>query len=186
MGPRIIAICALFGMIWLVPYFLLRPDGSSIAVTYSGSFPVPVEIDFDNDCTPTWQNGQMKQKTGCNNLSGGGIGEPPKECDVTFAFLPIERRVSRLNAKFVMLKDGKEIGRGSVSLSSLVYDAEEKKWTQASFRGRCGTEQLRLLEATAIVDGNATDLIATDMIRATGLIPWFPGGGDIEIVERQG
>ena len=25
MGPRIIAICALFGLIWVVPYFLLRP-----------------------------------------------------------------------------------------------------------------------------------------------------------------
>ncbi|HEX6093882.1 MAG TPA: hypothetical protein VFZ07_11045 [Dongiaceae bacterium] len=186
MGPRIIVICFLFGLFWLVPYFLLRPDGSSIAVTYNGSYPVPVEIDFDNDCMATWDNGQMKQKKGCDSFGSGGIGEPPKECNVTFAFLPIERRVSRLNAKFVMLKDGKELGRGSVSLSSLVYDAEEQKWAQASFRGRCGTEQLRLLEATAIVDGTATDLIASDMIRATGLIPWFPGGGDIEIAERQG
>jgi hypothetical protein len=186
MGPRILSICLLFGLIWLVPYFLLRPDGSSIAVTYNGSFPVPIEIDFDNDCMPTWDNGTMKQKKGCDSFGNGGIGEPPKECDVTFAFLPIERRVSRLNAKFVMLKDGKEIGRGSITVPNLVHNAEDQKWTQASFRSRCGTEQLRLLSATAIVDGTATDLIATGMIRATGLIPWFPGGSDIEIVGQQG
>jgi len=170
-----------------VPYFLLRPDGSTIAVTYNGSYPVPVEIDFDNDCTPSWDNGTMKQKKGCDNFGGGSkIGEPPKECDVSFAFLPIERRVSRLQARFVMLKGGKEIGRGSVSLATLAYNAEDQQWAKASFRGRCGTEELRLLEATAIIDGTATDLIASDLIRATGFIPWFPGGGDITIGERQG
>jgi hypothetical protein len=183
MGPRIISICFLFGLIWLVPWFWLRSGGDSIAVTFNGSYPVPIEIDFD-DCAPTWSNGQMKQKSGCDSF-GSGYGEPAKDCDVTFAFYPIERRVSRLNAKFIMLKDGKQIGRGSVSIASLVLDPEDKKWTEASFRGRCGADELRLTDATALVDGTATDLIASGLIRATGIIPWLPGS-DITIVERNG
>ena len=66
-----------------------------MAVTYNGSYPVPVKMDFDNDCTPTWDTAQMKQKKGCNNLNGGGIGEPPKECNVTFAFLGIRAPACR-------------------------------------------------------------------------------------------
>ena len=186
MSARLLSIVAAFAMLWLVPYFLLRPDGSTIAVTYSGSYPVMQQLQFDDDCAITIENGMPKQGRGCDFNSA--INQPVP-CDVTFAFLPNEHQVTRLRARFVMLKGGKEIGRGSVSVAQLAQDPNEdaQKWATASFRSsKCDTEELRLLEATAVVDGTPTDLIATEMIRATGLIPWLPVGSMITIGDGQG
>ena len=184
MATRIFSFIALFGLLWLVPAYLLRPDPESIAVTYSGSFPVPVEINF-GDCYMTMENGVPKQQgSGCDDI--GRQSAKPASCDVTFAFLPIERQVTRLRAKFAMIKDGKEIGRGSVAVERLNYNADNNQWALASFRSKCDAEEMRLLEATAVIDGEPTNLIASEKIRATGIIPWLPVGSQISIPEAAG
>jgi hypothetical protein len=184
MATRIFSFIALFGLLWVLPAYLLRPDPESIAVTYSGSYPVPIEIDF-GDCYMSVENGVPKQKgNGCDDF--GRQAAAPAICDVTFAFLPIERQVTRLRAKFALLKGGKEIGRGSVAVERLEYNAEENKWALASFRGKCDAEELRLLEAQAVIDGEPTNLIASERIRATGIIPWLPVGSQISIPEAAG
>jgi hypothetical protein len=187
MSARLVSIIVAFGMLWLVPYFLLKPDGSSIAVTYNGSYPVMEPLQFDDDCAITIENGAPKQGRGCD-FDADALSKP-RSCDVSFAFLPSDRRVSRLHARFIMLKGGKEIGRGSVSLAQLVRDPneEERHWAKASFRSsKCDTEELRLIEATAIVDGTQTDLIATGLIYGSGIIPWLPVGSTIAIGNDQG
>lgn len=184
MATRIFSFIALFGLLWLVPAYLLKPDAESIAVTYSGSFPVPVEIDF-GDCYMTMENGvPTQQGNGCDDFARQSAA--PAICDVSFAFLPIERQVTRLRAKFALLKDGKEIGRGKVAVERLEYNAEENKWALASFRGKCDAEEMRLLEATAVIDGEPTNLIASEKIRATGIIPWLPVGSQITIPDAVG
>lgn len=184
MATRIFSFIALFGLLWLVPAYLLRPDPESIAVTYSGSYPIPVEINF-GDCYMSIENGVPKQQgNGCDDIARQSA--KPTTCDVTFAFLPIERPVTRLRAKFALLKGGKEIGRGSVNVARLDYNAEENKWALASFHGKCDAEELRLLEASAVIDGEPTNLIASEKIRATGIIPWLPVGSQISIPEAAG
>jgi len=187
MATRIFSFIALFGLLWLVPAYLLRPDAESIAVTYSGSFPVPVQLNFDSDCFMTMENGMPKQQgNDCDDIGRQSAIAAPATCDVTFAFLPGERQVTRLRAKFALLKDGKEIGRGSVNIARLDYNSEENQWALASFRGKCEAEELRLLEAKAVIDGEPTDLIASEKIRATGIIPWLPVGSQITIPDAAG
>ena len=185
MTARILAIVALFAMFWVVPKYLLSPDTDSIAVHYNGSYPVPVELNFDSDCVMTMENGVPKTKGDCNFDAASAMSKP-EQCNVELAFLPIERQVTRLHARVVMLKGGKEIGRGSVSIDRLVYNADDQKWAQASFRSKCEAEELRLTEATAVIDGTPTDLIATEIIHGTGIIPWLPVGSAVIIGDGQG
>src|SRR5262245_3923607 len=185
MTARILAIVALVAMFWVVPKYLLSPDTDSIAVHYNGSYPVPVELSFDSDCAMTIENGVPKTKGDCD-FDAASIGSKPTQCNVELAFLPIERQVSRLHARVVMLKGGKEIGRGSVSIDSLVYNADDNQWRRVSFRSKCEADELLLTATTAIVDGTATDLIASDMVHGTGIIPWLPVGSAVIIGDGQG
>jgi hypothetical protein len=185
MTARILAIVALFAMFWVVPKYLLSPDTDSIAVHYNGSYPVPVELNFDSDCAMTMDDGTLKTKGDCDFNAASAMSKPT-QCNVELAFLPIERQVTRLHARVVMLKGGKEIGRGSVSIDRLAYIADDNQWSRASFRSKCEADELRLTEATAIVDGTATDLIASGMVHGTGIIPWLPVGSAVIIGDGQG
>jgi len=185
MTARILALLAGLAMFWVLPKYLLSPDNDSIAVHYNGSYPVPVELNFDSDCAMVMDKGTLKTKGNCDFNAADAMSKPT-QCNVELAFLPIERRVSRLHARVVMLKGGKEIGRGSVSIDSLVYNADDNQWARVSFRSKCEADELRLTEATAIVDGTATDLIASDMVHGTGIIPWLPVGSAVQIGDNQG
>ena len=180
MTARILALLAMFAMFWVLPKYLLSPDTESIAVHYNGSYPVPVELNFDSDCTMVIKDGVPKTKGNCD-FNAQDAMRKPELCNVELAFLPIERQVTRLRARVIMLKGGKEIGRGSVSIDQLLYNAEDQQWRQVSFRSKCEADELRLTDATALVDGTPTDLIATEMIYGTGIIPWLPVGSAIII-----
>jgi len=172
---RMIAILALFGVVWGGIYTLGR-SSSTVQVTFFGSgMPTPDPSNFD-DCGPAIMSSSSTKPKRVNNdcyayLKSGN--NDPLECDYTVGFragddLP----VARLRVKLVLMREGKTIGRNSIQIASLDRPADDPYVTK-SFRGDCDAQQIRILEAHAFVGGQDTDLIATERIGSKGLMPFF-------------
>lgn len=147
-------------------------DDSKVHVTYFGSSWVAETSAFDfDDCSTFFENGQLQTEGDCDYEAPNP--EEPMECDHTLTFRSRDADVQRLRARFLLMRDGKQVGRGLVTIDS-VSNGDDAPPTSREVRGDCAADQLILVEATAMIDGAPTDLIATEAIQAKGLIPFFP------------
>jgi hypothetical protein len=171
---RMIAILAVFGLVWGGIYTLAR-SSSPVQVTFFGSgLPTPDSSNFE-DCGPAiFSSSSTKPKPvndDCYAYLKPGNNDP-LECDYTVGFRASDVPVSRLRVKLVLMRDEKVIGRNSVQIASLDRPADDPYVTK-TFRAACDAKQLRILEARAFVAGQETDLIATESIGSKGLMPFF-------------
>ena len=166
---RVIAILALFGLVWGGIYSLGR-SSSPVQVTFFGSgLPTPDPSNFE-DCGPS-TFGSKPVNDDCYAYLKPGNNDP-MECDYTVGFRASDVPVARLRVKLVLMRDDKVIGRNSIQIASLDRPADDPYVTK-TFRATCDAKQLRILEAHAFVAGQETDLIATESIGSKGLMPFF-------------
>jgi hypothetical protein len=166
---RIIAVLALFGVVWGGIYTLAR-SSSPVEVTFFGSgLPTPDPSNF-SDCGPA-TFGSKPVNDDCYAYLKPGNNDP-MECNYTVGFRAGDVPVTRLRVKLALMRDGKVIGRDNIQISSLDRP-KDNPYVTKTFRAECDAKQLRVLEARAYVAGQETDLIATDSIGSKGLMPFF-------------
>jgi hypothetical protein len=166
---RMIAILALFGLVWGGIY-TLAGSSSAVQVTFfGGGLPTPDPSNFE-DCGPS-TFGSKPVNDDCYAYLKPGNNDP-MECDYTVGFRASDVPVSRLRVKMALMRDGKVLSRNSVQIASLDRPADDPYVTK-TFRAACDAKQLRILEAHAFVAGQDTDLIATESIASKGLMPFF-------------
>jgi hypothetical protein len=167
---RIIAVLALFGLVWGGIYTLAR-SSSPVEVTFFGSgLPTPDASNF-SDCGPT-TFGSKPVNDDCYAYLRAGNNDP-LECTYTVGFRAGDVHVARLRVKLALMRDGKVIGRDNIQISSLDRPSNDPYVTK-SFRAACDAKQMRVLEARAYIGGQETDLIATNSIGSKGMMPFFP------------
>jgi len=176
---RIVPFIVVFGLLvaYAGGYF---ESATTLQMVYFGAavdveVQSPASLDFD-DCAMVIVNGMPTMGDDCD-LEAWDPTDPEryKYCNHSIAFLPGDRPVRRLRAEFAIMKDGRELSRTRLRLDEFEPPVDGKPaQTNATVRGECDADGLRLVEAHALVDGQDTDLIATQSIRARSLIPLLP------------
>ncbi|MGH6927783.1 MAG: hypothetical protein ACREEV_05670 [Dongiaceae bacterium] len=169
---RMFAILSGFGLVAALVFGLL--DSSKVQVTLFGMGPPTYDPSNFEDCGPAEWNGGEVANDDCYAYLRADADEP-QECDYTLGFRAGTGAVpvTRLRVKLALIRDGEVIGRDDIQINSLERPADDPYVTK-TIRGECDAKQVRIVEASANVDGQETDLIATESIASKGLMPLFP------------